>query len=219
MMELTLIQKIAVWAIPLIFAITLHEVAHGWVASWFGDQTARFSGRLSLNPIKHIDLVGTIIVPIMMLMVSNFIFGWAKPVPVDARNLRHPVRDMAFVALAGPLSNLLMAIGWGFIEKLGAISVNANNLWLGIPLEYMGAAGIMINVVLCVLNLIPIPPLDGGKVLAAFLPRRMAYNFSRLEPYGFFILVFLMVTNILSSIMLPPVFFLINLIGSVMGLG
>src|SRR3989338_181752 len=112
-MDLTTIQKITIWAIPILFAISLHEVAHGYVASWFGDQTARLSGRLSLNPIKHVDLVGTVLVPLLMLMVSNFIFGWAKPVPVDPRNLRNPRRDMAFVALAGPLSNILMAVFWG----------------------------------------------------------------------------------------------------------
>src|SRR3990167_3363623 len=114
-MELTIVQKAAVWAIPVIFAITLHEVAHGWVASWFGDKTAKLSGRLTLNPIKHIDLVGTIIVPLLMLMFSNFIFGWAKPVPVDPRNMRNPRRDMALVALAGPASNLVMALFWGLI--------------------------------------------------------------------------------------------------------
>src|SRR5579862_6022454 len=154
-MELSIIQKISVWVIPMLFAITLHEVAHGWVASWFGDQTARLSGRLSLNPIKHIDPIGTVVVPLLMLAVTNFIFGWAKPVPVDPRNLRHPRRDMAFVALAGPCSNLLMAFFWGFITKMGVILEANGNSWLGIPLSEMGSAGIMINVVLAVLNLVP----------------------------------------------------------------
>src|SRR3989338_794919 len=118
-MEMTIVQKIAIWAIPLIFAITLHEVAHGWVAKWCGDNTAKLSGRLSLNPIHHIDIVGTVVVPLLMLVTTNFIFGWAKPVPVDARNMRHPRRDMALVALAGPLSNFLMAFLWGAIAWFG----------------------------------------------------------------------------------------------------
>lgn len=218
MTDLTIIQKITVWVLPLIFAITLHEVAHGFVASLFGDQTARLSGRLTLNPIKHIDPIGTIAVPFLMLMFSNFIFGWAKPVPVDPRNMRNPKRDMAFVAMAGPLSNLLMALFWGLIAKLGEMADMGGSQWLGIPLVYMGGAGIMINVVLAVLNLIPLPPLDGGKVLEALLPRRAAYSLSLIEPYGFFILVFLMFTGVLSAVMSPFVFFLINTIGYLYGL-
>lgn len=217
-MELTIIQKIAMWAIPILFAITLHEVAHGWVASWFGDQTARLSGRLSLNPIKHIDPIGTVIVPLFMLMASNFIFGWAKPVPVDPRNLRHPRRDMAFVALAGPVSNILMAIIWAGIARLGMFADESGNAWLGIPLIYMGGAGIMINVVLGVLNLIPLPPLDGGRLLMSIVPPRTAYYLSMLEPYSFFILILLLFTGLLSSIMGPPVLLLINLISSMFGL-
>lgn len=219
MIDLTIIQKIAVWALPVIFAITLHEVAHGWVASFFGDQTARLSGRLSFNPLRHIDPVGTILLPLFMLMVSNFIFGWAKPVPVDARNLRNPRRDMAIVALAGPLSNLLMALFWACIAKVGTYIAYAGNDLIGIPLTYMGGAGIMINVVLAVLNLIPLPPLDGGKVMEAFLPRRAAYYYSRIEPYGFLILVILMVTGILGNFMIVPIFFLIDGIGKLFGLG
>lgn len=218
MIELSLIQKIVIWAIPVIFAITLHEVAHGWVASWFGDQTARFSGRLTLNPLKHIDPVGTVLVPLFMLMVSNFIFGWAKPVPVDARNLRNPRRDMAFVALAGPASNIVMALCWGVIAKIGITLSMGSNSWAGVPLAYMGSAGIMINSVLAVLNLIPLPPLDGSKILMSFLPRRGAYYYSRIEPYGFFILVLFMVTGLLGFIMMPPVFFLIDGIGRLFGL-
>jgi len=217
-MELTIIQKAAIWAIPVIFAITLHEVAHGWVASWCGDQTARLSGRLTLNPIKHVDLMGTIVVPLLMLAFSNFIFGWAKPVPVDARNMRNPRRDMAYVSLAGPVSNLLMAFFWGAIARLGMYAEMTGNGWFGIPLVYMGGAGIMINVVLAVLNLIPLPPLDGGRLLLSLLPRRLAYQYSQIEPYGFLILVILIFTNILSWIMGPPVFFLISWIGSVFGL-
>lgn len=217
-MELTLIQKIAIWALPVLFAITLHEVAHGWVASFFGDQTARLSGRLSLNPIKHIDLFGTIIIPLVMLMVSNFIFGWAKPVPVDARNLRNPRRDMAIVAVAGPVSNLLMAFFWGGMAKIGMLVGNGGNAWLGEPLIYMGWAGMMINVVLAVLNLIPLPPLDGGKVLSSVLPGRASYKLSQVEPYSFLILIVLMFSGLLSNIMLPFVRLLINLIGYTFGL-
>lgn len=218
MNDLSLVQQITVWALPLIFAITLHEVAHGYVASLFGDYTAKLSGRLSLNPLKHIDLVGTILVPLLMLTMSSFIFGWAKPVPVDARNLRHPRRDMAFVGLAGPLANLLMAIAWGGIAKVGLMVSLSGYTWLGIPLVYMGGAGIMINVVLAVLNLIPLPPLDGGRILASILPPRAAYKFSLIEPYGFFILLFLMVIGMLSSIMTKPVFFLVTFIGNIWGL-
>ena len=218
MTDLTLIQKIAVWALPLIFAITLHEVAHGFVALLFGDQTAKLSGRLSLNPIKHIDMLGTIVIPFLMLLASNFIFGWAKPVPVDARNMHNPRLDMAFVALAGPLANLLMALCWGGIAKLGLLADQSGSLWLGIPLSYMGGAGIMINVVLGVLNLIPIPPLDGGKVLSAILPPRAAYTFSLIEPYGFIILLLLIFSGLLSYIMSPLVFLLISLIADLYGL-
>jgi Zn-dependent protease len=216
-MELTLIQKIAVWALPVLFAITLHEVAHGWVASFFGDQTARLSGRLTLNPLKHIDPIGTVLVPLLMLAVSNFIFGWAKPVPVDARNMRNPRRDMAIVALAGPLSNLLMAILWAALARLGVMAGDSGNGWLGVPLVYMGEAGIMINVVLGVLNLIPLPPLDGGKVLQSLLPPRMAYQLSFFEPYSFFVLILLMFTGVLSFIMLPPVIWLISAIRGLFG--
>lgn len=217
-MELTIVQNIAIWALPVLFAISFHEVAHGWVASWLGDQTARFSGRLSLNPLKHIDPIGTVVVPLLMLMVSNFVFGWAKPVPVDARNLHHPRRDMAIVALAGPVSNLSMALVWGLIAKLGLILELSGNEWLGLPLILMGRAGIMINVVLAVLNLLPLPPLDGGRVMSSLLPPRMSYQLSLIEPYALLILVLLMFSGLLSRIMLPFVIFLIQLITSLFGL-
>lgn len=217
-MDLSIIQKIAIWAIPVLFAISLHEVAHGWVASFFGDQTAKLLGRLSLNPLKHIDPIGTVVIPLIMLTVSNFIFGWAKPVPVDPRNLHHPRRDMAFVSLAGPLANILMAIFWGGITKIGVLAEQSGNGWLGVPLAYMGGAGIMINVVLGVLNLIPLPPLDGGKVLMSILPPRAAYRLGFLEPYGFLILVVLLFTGILSRVIAPIVFLMINMIGNIFGL-
>lgn len=217
-MDLTFIQKVAIWVLPLIFAITLHEVAHGYVAYYFGDQTAKLSGRLSLNPIKHIDPIGTVLVPLLMLFVSSFIFGWAKPVPVDPRNLRNPRKDMAIVALAGPLANLLMALFWGLIAKLGLIATDAGHPWMGVPLGYMGGAGIMINVVLGVLNLLPFPPLDGGKVLASILPPRAAYYLAQIEPYSFLILILLLVTGVLSAIIKPLVLITISFIGFIFGL-
>lgn len=204
-MEMTLVQKICVWAIPLIFAITLHEVAHGWVASWCGDQTARLSKRLSLNPLHHIDPIGTVILPLMMLLTTNFVFGWAKPVPIDSRNMRHPRRDVILVALAGPISNILMAIFWAAIMRWALGMNESGNLWLGVPLALMGQAGIMINIVVAVINLIPLPPLDGGRVLVNLLPPRWGYQLSLIEPYSFVILIILMVTGILSVIVGPAV--------------
>lgn len=214
-MELSLIQKITIWTLPVLFAITVHEVAHGWVASKFGDQTARLAGRLTLNPAKHIDLVGTIIIPLVLLVTSPFIFGWAKPVPVDARNLHKPRRDMVMVALAGPASNILMAIIWAFIAK----GAEYTPPWFGVPVEAMGWAGIQINVMLAVLNCLPIPPLDGGRVLSNILPGRWAWYFYRFEPYGFFVLLLLMFTGLLSYIIVPPVIFLIQSIVNMTGLG
>lgn len=215
-METNIAQNIAIWIVPTIFAITLHEVSHGYVASLCGDQTARLQGRLTVNPLKHIDLVGTIIVPIVMLIFTNFMFGWAKPVPVDPRNLNHPRRDMAIVACAGPVSNFLMALFWAMIAKLGLLAMTNPNLqaFLGMPLFLMGRAGIMINIVLGVLNLIPIPPLDGSRVLSSFLPPRAAYTFSMIEPYGFMILVVLLMTNTLSSVMNPFIRFFTNLVAN-----
>lgn len=217
MVTLSFAQKIAVWILPVLFAITVHEVAHGWVASKFGDQTARLAGRLTLNPMKHIDLMGTIIVPMLMLLVSNFIFGWAKPVPIDARNLRSPRLDMAFVAIAGPISNFIMAILWALIAK-GGLSLLGNSAWLGMPLVYMGQAGIMINIVLGVLNCLPLPPLDGSRVLYAILPGRIAWQLMRLEPYGFIILILLMLTGVLSYVIVPVVSVMIGFMTAVFGI-
>lgn len=218
MMELSLVQKIAVWILPVLFAITVHEVAHGWMALRLGDPTAKMLGRLTLNPFRHIDLVGTVVVPLVMLLLpGGFIFGWAKPVPVTWKNLRSPKRDMALVALAGPMANLLMAIAWGIIAKIGFMLV-LTAPFLGQPMIYMGSAGILINIVLMVLNLLPLPPLDGGRIVAGILPGPMAYQFSRIEPFGFFILLALLVTGILSQILGPLVQTAVQLLHSALSL-
>lgn len=204
MPELNLISTLFVFVIPVIFAVTVHEVAHGWVASRLGDQTAKSIGRLTLNPIKHIDPVGTIVVPAIMYFASGFIFGWAKPVPVNWRNLGHPRRDMAIVAIAGPAANLLMLLFWAMSAKVITLFGNEPN-YLAQLLFIMCNIGITINIVLMILNLFPILPLDGGRVLMAMLPRNLAISFSRLEPYGLIILVVLLFSGILWKILVPVI--------------
>jgi Zn-dependent protease len=204
MSEFSLVQKIIIWAVPVVFAITVHEVAHGWVASRLGDQTARLLGRLTLNPIRHIDPIGTVLLPALMLAVSPFVFGWAKPVPVDWRNLRHPRRDMALVAAAGPGANLVMMVLWAAFTWLVLVSGDM----LGnaaVPLYFMGQAGIMVNIVLMVLNLIPLPPLDGSRVVSSLLPPLWSYRYNLLERWGLLILIILLFTGILGKILWPPV--------------
>jgi len=209
MNDLTLIQRIVVWVLPVIFAITVHEVAHGWVAKKYGDNTASRLGRLTLNPIKHIDILGTIIIPGLLLVTSaGFIFGWAKPIPVDSRYFKNPRRDMAIVAIAGPLSNLLMACGWALLVKIG---VTLSMQGISLPLILMGMAGIQINLVLALINLIPIPPLDGSRIITGFLPNRLAWQYNKLEPYGFFILVALLWSGGLSYILGAPLNFMLSL--------
>lgn len=218
MNQLTTIQQITIWILPVLFAITVHEVAHGWVASKLGDKTAKLLGRLTLNPIKHIDLLGTIIIPALLLILhSGFIFGWAKPVPVNWRNLIHPRRDTALVAIAGPITNLIMALIWAAIGKIAFIAVTNNLNWMAV-FVYMGQAGIMINLVLMVLNLIPIPPLDGSRVISSLLPPQMGLIYSRIEPYGFFILLLLLLFHVLGYIIGPPVIILTQLISAIFGL-
>ncbi len=216
MNQLTLMQRIVVWILPVIFAITVHEVAHGWVAKKYGDNTASGLGRLTLNPIKHIDLVGTILLPGLLLLTgTGFIFGWAKPVPVDARNFKNPRHDMAIVALAGPISNLLMALAWALLARIGVmIGVE----FISLPLIYTGIAGISINLVLALINLLPIPPLDGSRVLTGILPSYWAWKYNQLERYGFIILLILLYTKILNVILEYPMYVAQQLFFSIAGL-
>ncbi len=217
------IQFLSVAILPLLFAITLHEVAHGWVALKLGDKTALMMGRLTLNPIKHIDPIGTVVLPIALLFLGGFIFGWAKPVPVTTQNLRKPKRDMALVALAGPVSNLLMAIGWGIIAKISLVLLSS---WdtsqtlrdIGMFFVNAGIFGILINCVLMILNLIPIPPLDGSRVVSSLLPNRLAASYEMIEPYGIWILLALLVFGVLQHILIPPVYGLSGLIKSALGI-
>ena len=204
MEELNLMQRLAVWAIPVLFAITVHETAHGLMALRLGDPTARMLGRLTLNPIPHIDPIGTILVPGAMLMLGGFLFGWAKPVPITWENLRKPKRDMAWVAAAGPLSNLLMAVFWALFARLG-LAIGSGSGELAMYMMYTGVAGIFINTILMVLNLLPLPPLDGSRVVSALLPGPLSYRYGQLEPYGFPILIVLLVTGILGKILWPLV--------------
>jgi Zn-dependent protease len=214
MLELSLIQKIAIWVVPVVLGITVHEVAHGWIASKLGDKTAMMMGRLTLNPLKHIDPMGTILIPaLLLLMNAGFIFGYAKPVPITWQNLKQPKRDMALVAVAGPLSNLIMATGWALLIRVALLLGES-----GTALAYMGVAGITINIILMILNLLPLPPLDGGRVMTGLLPGPWAYQFSRIEPYGFFILIGLLVTGVLGLILWPLISLVMGLVVPVSGL-
>jgi Zn-dependent protease len=214
-MDASIIQKITVYAIPLIFAITLHEAAHAYAARYFGDSTAYMLGRMTMNPIKHIDPVWTILVPIVTLLVSPFVFGAAKPVPVNFGALRNPKRDMIWVAAAGPLANLAMMVLWAIVGKV-AITLGASGPIYFVAL--VAEAGIFVNALLMVFNLFPLLPLDGGRILAGLLPNRMAYAFSRTEPYGMFILIGLIVTGVLGRFMWPLVDISMKSIYAIIGL-
>jgi len=200
----TIIETIAIYAIPVLFAITLHEAAHGYVARMLGDPTAYLAGRISLNPIRHIDPIGTIVVPMVTLLSTQvmggagILFGWAKPVPVDFGKLRRPKQDMLWVALAGPASNLFMAILWALALRLQFESGLRGSFGFE-----MAMAGVNINLVLMALNLLPLPPLDGGRIVASLLPARLSWQYSRIEPYGMVIVIVLMLTGALWTLMGP----------------
>ena len=196
-----LIQTVALYALPVIFSITLHEAAHGYAARYFGDNTAWMMGRVTLNPMKHIDPMGTILLPLMLYFATSgaFLFGYAKPVPVNFGQLRHPKRDMVWVALAGPAMNFVQALAWGaalFILKGADVSEPF--------LIKMCQGGVLVNVVMCVFNLFPIPPLDGGRILVGVLPYRQAVAVSRIEPWGFYIVMALVVTKIINTFWMLP---------------
>ncbi len=216
MNELSFMQRFAVWVLPVVFAITVHEVAHGWVAKQKGDKTAWMLGRLTLNPIKHIDPIGTILLPgLLLLSGTGFIFGWAKPVPVDPGNMKNPNKDMAYVALAGPVANLLMAFGWAALARIGLL---VDMEPVSVPLIYMAIAGILINLVLALINLLPIPPLDGSRILSALLPARWSWRFNQMERYGFFILLILLASGALSFLLGYPMVILQSLFFAIAGL-
>ncbi len=217
----SIVLGIAIYALPVIFAITMHEAAHGYVARHFGDFTAFNQGRISLNPTKHIDPVGTILVPATLFIISKltmgagFLFGWAKPVPVNFANLRHPKQDMLWVAAAGPGANLFMAFFWALVIKL-AMFLPVSDFTK--PMILMGVAGIEINVILMVLNLLPLPPLDGGRMAVSLLPHRVAFHFARIEPYGFLILLVLLISGVLGVIVWPLITFIKLMMVSFFGL-
>jgi Zn-dependent protease len=213
-----IVTKISIWALPLLLAITLHELGHAWAADKLGDGTARALGRVSLNPIRHIDPLGTILVPLLLLVLGGFVFGWAKPVPVDARNLGSPRRDMALVAVAGPIANLILAAFWALMFKLSVSLIAAGNEWLGVPLNLMARVGIFLNIVLCVLNLLPIPPLDGSSLVSWLLPARAAEAYNSIAPFGLFILIALVASGYLGRIINPPINALMGIIVQVFSL-
>lgn len=220
MHDFNIIQLIAIWAMPVIFAVTVHEASHGIVANYYGDATAKMLGRLTLSPHKHIDPLGTIILPaVLLFMGTPFIFGWAKPVPITARNLKNPKRDMAIIALAGPVSNLIMALIWAVLAKIATLLGNIESIhWLSYPLYLMGIAGVQINLILALLNLLPLPPLDGSRVLSNFLKGKIAVIYDQIEPYGFFIIIALLFTGVLSKVLLPLFLYSFYFIKTVFGI-
>ena len=217
-MQLTSVQIVAMWVLPILFAVTVHEVAHGYVASLLGDKTARVLGRLTLNPVRHIDILGTIIVPFVLLLLNTgVILGWAKPVPVNANNFRSPKRDMVLVALAGPAANFLLAIIWAAVAKIGTILL-VHDIAGALAIYSMGRAGISINLMLMILNLLPIPPLDGSHLVASVLPGRLSFWYAQLIPYGFFILLILLSLGVIRIIMNPIMNYLYRFVSNMFGL-
>ena len=213
-MDLTIIQKFAAYSLPIIFAITVHEAAHGYAAKYFGDMTAFHLKRISLNPIRHIDPMGTIVLPALLFFLqAGFIFGWAKPVPVNFSNLRNPKKDMLWVALAGPGANLIMAIFWTIVYSNQQLIPSIGQNFISV----MAVAGIQINIVLMVLNLLPLPPLDGGRVAVSLLPYPWSSKLAGLERYGFFILIFLLATGLLGAILSPLIRISQNIILTIFG--
>ncbi len=215
--NLTTAQLILISIIPVLFAIVLHEVAHGWAAFKLGDRTAYMLGRLSLNPIRHIDPIGTIVVPAVLILTVGFAFGWAKPVPIDWRNLKNPKRDTALVAIAGPAANLAMALGWGMIAAVTNILPDSAIL-LSKPLLNMAIIGVFFNVLLMVFNLIPVPPTDGGRIAVSLLPPSLGNVLSRIEPFGLIIVLLLILTGVLWQIIMPIIQTISSLIFLLFGL-
>ena len=217
-MELTQVQTIAVWILPIIFAVTVHEVAHGYVACLLGDKTAKILGRLTLNPIKHIDPIGTIILPaVLLLLNTGIILGWAKPVPINPYNFANYRRDSALVALAGPMANLLMVIAWASIAKISSLLLIGGLLEVQ-AIYLMGMAGVSINLMLMVLNLLPIPPLDGSHIVASLLPPRIATHYNNVSSFGFIILIFLIYFGVINFIASPIISFLYSFVCKIFSL-
>ncbi len=214
---MSLLSQIIVYAIPILLAVSLHEAAHGWIAHLLGDNTAKNLGRLTANPLKHIDPIGTIAVPLVMIFLLGFPFGWAKPVPVDVRNFQHPQKDMALVALAGPASNFFMAIGWALVLVFAMKGLSQGGL--STPLKVMAEVGVMINLVLMVLNLLPVPPLDGGRIVTGVLPFKAAVVFARFEMIGMWVVIFLLASGFLGKILMPAVQAVQSNLYAIFGLG
>ncbi len=212
--QLTTLETIAVAIIPMVYAVVLHEIAHGWTAKQLGDDTAWSMGRLTLNPLKHIDPVGTIVVPIVLILLAGFAFGWAKPVPVNFNRLHHPRRDSVLVAAAGPAANLVMALLWGLILKLVTLLPDSSSGFI-YAIFYMALFGIMVNIVLMVFNLIPLPPADGGRIATGLLPPRAGLALAKIEPYGLIILVILLASGMIARIMQPVLQSVLKLIQAI----
>ncbi len=214
---MNVIQAIALGAVPVLFAITMHEVAHGWVAKQYGDHTAELLGRLSFNPFKHIDPVGTVLVPVVLIIMTGFGFGWAKPVPVNFNLLRNPKRDMIFVAAAGPMANLVMLVFWAIVMKI-AYMLGGESYWLFNIIIFMSYVGIVANLLLMLINLIPIPPLDGGRVLAGLVPNQLSNQLIKIEPFGIFIVFGLLFFLVKNNSLTKPLNYFYSILGKLFGI-